>query len=99
MTRTEAGSRRKARRQFLTGADGQTFAALGAAPLENDAPVFGMHPYEKSVDATAATDIRLKRALHLLGLPAGDETPILTHSGLQSKMCTDGALTKSVVRW
>ena len=99
MTRTEAGSRRKARRQILSSADGQALAAFGAPALEDDAPILTGHPHEKTVNATAAAAIGLKRTLHLLRLPTGDETPILTHSGLQSKVCTEEALTKAVWRW
>lgn len=52
--------------------NGEAFAALGAAPLEHDAPILGAHPDEKAVSAATAAAVWLERAFHFGNSRPGD---------------------------
>ena len=56
-------------------ADGQSFAALCAATLQDQTPVLGAHADQKSVSFAAVTSVGLKRALTLHGIPSEENEP------------------------
>jgi hypothetical protein len=68
-----------ARRQTLRrpllffAADRQALATLGAAALQDETPVLGGHPHEKTVRACAVARIWLKRSLTLHADPFDEE--------------------------
>jgi len=56
---------------LLFAADRQTFAPLGAAPLEDQTTVFRAHSHKKTMGPFAVTRIGLERTLSLHEIPSG----------------------------
>jgi hypothetical protein len=61
--------------QPLLGLGGhrQAFAALGAAALEDDSAVLGLHARQEPMRAAAAAPIRLERTFHRNSLGKGEK--------------------------